>query len=647
MTVMTVLLADAMAKLLHRPHAEEDARAAAVSAVLEATSQPSCSLILLTDGATSPSFLKVTHSHARVSPWGMTVLDVTKDGHDDANVTLALLSQQIIQARRSQVRLSSWCVRVVVVSHDPAFLVAFAESSLKGRLLVWVTRLLVVTSLTLPQLYTLIPAHWTFSMMNTIFLNLEDTTPNLRYSLYTHLPYSPMGPQVVRVATWSARRDIHLLKGLTLFSEKYYNFHGATVNVAILPWPPYWDEVMEKAPNGTLIKKYSGSDYLVLKAISEVLNFVIATLPITDWNDAARKVQERKAFISPVYHITLPDRWRRHGFTFTYEFVRMSFSLAKPGLKPRWQSLYYPLTKEVWMTMLVVLLFMLIIFYTVSRGHKAPGNRLTMGSVMLEVTGILVGQNLPLRLPNVSSSRLLVAAWLVFAFIIGTVYRGNLTAALTLPKFPPRPETLEELVDAVDRVTMPPFGIVWRTTFAASESEVYRKMAKLLSLGPSVMQGLQTATEQNSAQMTDRRNMEYMIAEHFTQADGSTQLYLGREPIFPGPAGWPIPHDAPFKSQLDRCLMAIVEAGIYEKWSKDTIVETRRKSQRRKRKYLAQQQQQQQQQQVRHEAQPGSGITALTFTHMQGPLMLLILGLVGGGMVYFGEILLMKYKESA
>ncbi|XP_071526952.1 uncharacterized protein [Panulirus ornatus] len=118
-------------------------------------------------------------SSERSSPRGVTVMEVTaaEDGQD-ANVTLAMLSHLVSQAKR--VRQESWCVRVVLVSHDPAFLAAFAESSLKGRLMAGPNRLLVVTRLSLPQLNALLPAHWTFYMMNTIFLNLEDTNPNLR-----------------------------------------------------------------------------------------------------------------------------------------------------------------------------------------------------------------------------------------------------------------------------------------------------------------------------------------------------------------------------------------------------------------------------------------------------------------------------------
>lgn len=73
------------------------------------------------------------------------------------------------------------------------------------------------------------------------------------------------------------------------------------------------------------------------------------------------------------------------------------------------------------------------------------------GRAVQEVFGVLMGQNLSKQLHRSNSNRVLLIAWLLFAFIVGTVYRGNLTAALTLPKAPPRPETVEELVDYVDR----------------------------------------------------------------------------------------------------------------------------------------------------------------------------------------------------
>ena len=63
------------------------------------------------------------------------------------------------------------------------------------------------------------------------------------------------------------------------------------------------------------------------------------------------------------------------------------------------------------------------------------------------VIGTLLNQDFPLIMPTSSSWRILLGAWLVFALVISTGYKSNLTAFLTLPQYLPRPETLEELVD--------------------------------------------------------------------------------------------------------------------------------------------------------------------------------------------------------
>lgn len=80
-----------------------------------------------------------------------------------------------------KVRRESWCVTVVVVSEDVAFLVDFAKWSLARRLLVWPTRLLVLTSLTYQQVHSLLSSHWTFSMMNAAFLNQLEVQSVTRY----------------------------------------------------------------------------------------------------------------------------------------------------------------------------------------------------------------------------------------------------------------------------------------------------------------------------------------------------------------------------------------------------------------------------------------------------------------------------------
>ncbi|XP_042227728.1 glutamate receptor ionotropic, delta-1-like, partial [Homarus americanus] len=347
------------------------------------------------------------------------------------------------------VRMESRCVRVVVVSHDPVFLNTFAEWSLKGRLLVWATKLLVVTSLPLPQLHALLSSHWTFSMMNTILLNLEDTPPNLRVSVYTHLPYTPERAQVVRVASWTPQRGLVVREGHSLFPPKFSNFNGAKVNVTALPFAPYWGEL--KGSDGA--KQYSGTDYFLLKSIADSLNFTINVVPTTSWAEVTQRVVDRVSFMATVFHIMLPGRLERYDYSWVYEYASLDFSMARPGIKPQWQSLYYPLTDLVWAAVLLALLLTPVILLLIIRvgEWKDGGDRIATGTVVQDVTGMLLGQNLPRRLPTVISSRVLVASWLMFALIIGSTYRGNLTAFLTLPKYPPRAETTQELARVAER----------------------------------------------------------------------------------------------------------------------------------------------------------------------------------------------------
>lgn len=63
------------------------------------------------------------------------------------------------------------------------------------------------------------------------------------------------------------------------------------------------------------------------------------------------------------------------------------------------------------------------------------------------------------------------------------------------------------------------------------------------------------------AHMEARRYLELLIAKEFTRVDGSTVLYVARESVFPGLSAWPIPHDAPYKQNIDRSIMAVREVG--------------------------------------------------------------------------------------
>lgn len=71
-----------------------------------------------------------------------------------------------------QMRLASWMMVVVVVSDDPTFLAAFAQEAREGRLLVWATRLIIVTRRSPHHLH---PVYKTLAFTNSLLLLVDDT----------------------------------------------------------------------------------------------------------------------------------------------------------------------------------------------------------------------------------------------------------------------------------------------------------------------------------------------------------------------------------------------------------------------------------------------------------------------------------------
>ncbi|XP_045122250.1 uncharacterized protein LOC123510869 [Portunus trituberculatus] len=340
--------------------------------------------------------------------------------------------------------------------------------------------------------------------------------------------------------------------------------------------------------------------------------------------------------MATVFHNMLPQRLKRYDYSYTYEYGSLDFSAAKPSLRPQWQSLYYPLSNEVWFAVLGVTVVLPISVYLFSlKGLNAATQSMDIIEATQMVVATLLSQNLSKKLPHSNSSRSLVAAWLVFVLVIGTVYRGNLTAALTLPKYPPRTETVQQLVESFKSITMPPFGKEFINFFKQSNSTLYKTLAEKMSIVPDVITGLQRAQDIKEAHVAGRRYMEQMIARHFSLADGSARLYVGRESILPGISAWPMPHDAPYRYQMDRLMMAVIEGGIYEKWSDDMLLKTRTEARAIQRNEFLE--------------QPNTGEdigNALTIVHMQGPLLLLLLCLATAISIFATELFLHYRKKT-
>ncbi|XP_066947201.1 ionotropic receptor 21a-like [Macrobrachium rosenbergii] len=548
-----------------------------------------CSYLLFTDGENSGYEALAKDMTQSLEFQGTALFDNSAKGTSQ-NFTV---SERLTSVAR-EVRFRFPCVVVVVVSDRRVFLESFAESSLRGRLLSGTSTLVAVGRLR-PQDVEALSAHWTFSM-------------------YKALVFAP---------------------GSSDGSSSGGNSSDG------------------KSSDGNS-KRY-GTDKLMLDAMQSTLNFTARALKVTTWDETSsqvvQRVTEREAWFSPIIHAVYESRLKRFDYTRTYEHdVNIIFVMAKPVAESKWQSLYYPLTNEVWLCILGTSVIACIGLIGVIRGSEKLQDlkRLSAELVILDVLGTLLGQALSNRLPVTASTKVLLLIWLIFAFIVGTVYKGNLMAFLVAPRYPPRPETLEELVKIVQRVTMPSFGNPLREILRNSETESMRALGNKMELGYEIEEGLRLTLQKKYPHFGSLRFLQYEVAERYTDADGTSPLYLGREGIMPIFNGWPIPHDAPYKKDLDFVIMALIEGGIYKKWMEDWLEEAKRvgRQSRRRQKLEAGARLESWNGDFPTEATNGMEPRALNLVHFQGPLMLLALGTVLAGLSFLAESFNVWYSSA-
>ncbi|XP_071526999.1 probable glutamate receptor [Panulirus ornatus] len=484
---------------------------------------------------------------ARV-PWGVVVFQVAEDGQE-ANVTQAQFSRVVSQARR--LRQLSWCVTVVVVSDDPAFLAAFAHWSLKGRLLVWSTRLLVLTRLPLQQLQKL---HRTVSMMNAMLLIIKDGK-HIKGSVYVYLPYVPPGSKAILVASWTPQRGLTLVTSLQLFPDKFSKFLHRPHLVAATEVAPNNKMVIvddAEAPGGQRTT-FVGPIANLVDYLSTAVNFSYQYVLSPDrlwgfkrddgsWTGMIGMVKREEVDVAFAPFGVTSTRAEVIDFThpMLIQYWTMLGARGRPEVDP-WGFLL-PLTPLVWVAILTTLLLMPAVVEILSTCLSFKDadyeNWLSTTFAFLQV---LLQQNI-----LVAGNRwwlweqLVFGVWMMMTLVLTRSYAGNLMSLLAVKHIHEPFQTIKDVLDH------PSAAMIWQTDsahvnyFRSVESGIFREVTNAESAGrikyqklSQFPQSVNTLVRRGDHVLIDLEIVITMIiGEDFTYT-GRCDFYSSRERFLP------------------------------------------------------------------------------------------------------------------
>ncbi|XP_045101288.1 glutamate receptor-like [Portunus trituberculatus] len=404
-----------------------------------------------------------------------------------------------------EVRMASWMVVVVVVSDDPVFLAAFAQQAREGRLLVWATRLIVVSRRVPHSLY---PLHQTLALTSSLLLVVDVAAGNARScdclllcmllkkghgqtdrrcsraTGWMVLPYQRPGVAPLRVASWTPRGNLSLHR--PLFWDKFSKFSGET-NLVVAMERNLKHTVVEKpdstAPGGVRVL-FKGFMVTVVNYLAQGLNFSrvvgakIRNGSFTGMLGQVNKEQRgtNSSSIEGVYlqevHFGLGPfginaaRYEAVDFTWPLSFVDVKVFAGRGSAEVDPWGFLLPLAPWVWTILLSTLLLLSVTSSFLSRkfSQEDLDSNEVLASNMLYFVSIVLRQFsthswllthlslLTLAAVWVSKGewwwqRVVLGMWMLMTMVLMRSYEGNLMSLLAVRHLPQPYQTLRDVVD--------------------------------------------------------------------------------------------------------------------------------------------------------------------------------------------------------
>ncbi|XP_063241845.1 uncharacterized protein LOC134541997 [Bacillus rossius redtenbacheri] len=405
-----------------------------------------------------------------------------------------------------------------------------------------------------------------------------------------------------------------------LYPQKLLNMEGYDLNFMLSPQPTLF--TIETTASGEMI--YGGPEGLVLSAVAKHINAHLVL------KGMAKSFLEKEALSSKTVYgnAAVFYKYLRRFLMYPHEQSQWCFIVPKALKYPSYMNLILPFTRGTWL-LYSCSIFVMAIFWFIIETFDSKEKKVS--NTMVETLRLVILGGTPYS-PKCLVQRFVLVIFLFFNIIFANSYQGSLTSYLTIPRYYPDMNNMNEVIDSELKFAMymAPGDFSAISHDPMDIDETMEKLLRKNVLLDSFEQGREwLAFHRNVTVMSDRYTATYEVSQEKWIRDGRPLMHVVDESYSSRPSAFRAAvWTSPFLSRFSVLVARLSEAGLVGKWRRDFLSKNQLSSAHRVNQAL---------------------VVPLAYKHLHAPFVLITVGLSLGFCVFISELVahnVYRYQNS-
>ncbi|XP_049961916.1 ionotropic receptor 21a-like [Schistocerca serialis cubense] len=365
-----------------------------------------------------------------------------------------------------------------------------------------------------------------------------------------------------------------------IYYDKFMNLNGNDVRASMFTVNPSAIE------DNTTVSKFRGCDAQMTETLAKYMNANLVMLPndgsgFGKWNGTVNTgtdgdVMFERADIAPNTRYIIVERLKVHGYTYPHDKEDLCILVNKSSRIPQYLNIILPFAIIAWMTILLSMPFTAFFWSLIRRFGNGSSRAEKFACVyinsFLKIFSVFLSIAVP-SLPSVGRERILFVMWTFFSLIITNTFQGSLTSYLTIPKYMPDIDTMEQLSRSGLKILIHPELLpVFKLDTGNPVIDALNR-----NLIPDIdMEGYpeKIQSDGGTCALVNAYVGQFLIRSRHYVRNGFPLLHLTKECPLPAVVAFATQKYSPLQPRFDSLIRRIVEAGLYKKWQKNTLDES-------------------------------------------------------------------------